>query len=69
MHAASALQVTPLGFEVMREGEAIFDELRGAWEQQLGAEQLAALEALLTTIVGDAPVRLDAPGWVSQDLG
>ncbi|MEZ0291143.1 MAG: MarR family winged helix-turn-helix transcriptional regulator [Solirubrobacteraceae bacterium] len=63
------VQVTPLGFEVMREGEAIFDELRGAWEQQLGAEQLAALEALLTTIVGDAPVRLDAPGWVSQDLG
>ncbi len=31
------IQVTPLGFEVMREGEAIFDELRGAWEQQLGS--------------------------------
>ena len=53
----------------MREGEAIFDALRGAWEQQLGTEPLAALETMLTTIVGDAPVRLDAPGWVSQDLG
>ena len=63
------IQVTPLGFGVMREGEAIFDELRGAWEQQLGTEPLAALETMLTTIVGDAPVRLDAPGWVSQDLG
>ena len=46
----------------MREGEAISDALRGAWEQQLGTEPLAALETMLTTIVGDAPVRLDAPG-------
>lgn len=60
------LLVTPVGFEVMRQGEAIFDELRDAWEQQIGAVELAQLEAHLTTLVGGASVRLDAPGWVAQ---
>lgn len=62
------LQVTARGVDLMRQGEAIFDELRADWERQLGARQLAALEAQLTTLVGDAPVRLDAPGWVAHDL-
>ena len=30
------LQVTPLGFDVLRTGEAIFDELRDQWERQIG---------------------------------
>lgn len=62
------LRVTPLGSAVMREGEAIFDELRRQWERTLGKKELALLEEQLATIVGDAPVRLDAPGWVAQEL-
>jgi DNA-binding MarR family transcriptional regulator len=63
------LRVTPLGFEVLRQGEAIFDELRDGWARQIGAAELAALEAQLTTLVGDGAVRPDAPGWVAEDQG
>ncbi|MDQ0372675.1 MarR family winged helix-turn-helix transcriptional regulator [Cellulomonas humilata] len=61
------LQVTPLGLEVLREGEAIFEELRGRWERTLGAAELARLEADLAMLVGDDAVRVDAPGWVAHD--
>ena len=61
------LQVTALGFEVMRQGEAIFDELRDQWGRQIGAAQLAELEACLTKLVGPSPVRFDSPGWIAQD--
>ena len=61
------IRVTELGHEVMREGERIFDELRSAWGEQLGDEQLAQLEEQLTTFVGDSTIRLDAPGWVSRE--
>ena len=63
------LRVTPLGFEVLRQGEAIFDELRESWARQIGAAELAALEAQLTKLVGDGAVRPDAPGWVAEDQG
>lgn len=63
------LEVTPLGFEVLRLGEAIFDELRAHWAKQIGTAQLVRLEAQLTTLVGEAPIRFDTPGWVAQDLG
>jgi DNA-binding MarR family transcriptional regulator len=63
------LQVTPLGFDVLRQGEAIFEELREQWEQQIGISELATLEARLTTLIGDRAVRVDAPGWTAQDLG
>lgn len=62
------LQVTPLGFEVMREGEAVFDELRTRWEQRLGAAEFARFEGQLATLVGAAPVRFDTPGWIAGDL-
>jgi DNA-binding MarR family transcriptional regulator len=61
------LQVTSLGFEVMREGEAIFDELRDKWEQEIGADELERLEANLVALVG-ATVRPEAPGWVAHDF-
>ncbi|BCL25624.1 MarR family winged helix-turn-helix transcriptional regulator [Streptomyces aurantiacus] len=61
------LQVTPLGFELLRQGEAIFDELRNEWEQRIGTAELASLEAHLAALVGAHPVRLDAPGWLPQD--
>jgi DNA-binding MarR family transcriptional regulator len=61
------IQVTPLGAEMMRQGEAIFDDLRHQWEQRLGKDELALLEEQLATIVGDVPIRIEAPGWVAQD--
>ena len=61
------LRVTDLGHEVNRAGEAIFDDLRRAWEQELGRQELATLEAQLTQLVGDAPIRPDAPGWIAHD--
>ena len=59
------LRVTARGHDVLREGEAVFDELRARWEEQLGAAELARVEAGLRTLVG--PVDADAPGWVAQD--
>ncbi|WP_339816441.1 MarR family winged helix-turn-helix transcriptional regulator [Paenibacillus sp. FSL R7-0216] len=63
------LQVTPLGFEVMRQGEAIFDDLRKNWEEQIGVAELATLEARLKTLIGEGAIRVDEPGWAAQDLG
>ncbi|MBZ6194397.1 MarR family winged helix-turn-helix transcriptional regulator [Streptomyces olivaceus] len=62
------LRVTPLGHEVLRQGEAIFDELREEWEQRIGPDALATLETHLTALVGSRPVRLDAPGLPLRDL-
>jgi hypothetical protein len=44
------------------------NDLRTEWELQLGRKELALLEAQLTSLVGDSPVRIEAPGWVAQDL-
>ena len=63
------LQVTPLGFEVLRQGEAIFDELRDQWERQIGPAELENLETHLAELVGTLPVRFDTPSWMSRDLG
>lgn len=62
------IEVTPLGFDVMRTGEAIFDELREGWGRQMSAGELETLEAQLRRFVGDAPVRSEAPGWVAHEL-
>lgn len=56
------LAVTPHGVEMMRQGEAIFEDLRREWQARIGAADLDKLESLLVTLVGPAPVRLDAPG-------
>jgi DNA-binding MarR family transcriptional regulator len=63
------LQVTSRGFNVLRQGEAIFDELRKQWERQIGRAQLETLEAHLAALVGDTPGPLDTPGWMTQDVG
>jgi DNA-binding MarR family transcriptional regulator len=63
------LQVTKLGFAVMREGEAVFDELRERWARQIGPAKLKALEKQLSELVGLSPVRLDDTlGWMSRGL-
>lgn len=61
------IEVTPLGLEVMSTGEAIFDELRQAWATKIGSDQLAEVEERLATLVGDARIRVDAPGWVADE--
>jgi DNA-binding MarR family transcriptional regulator len=64
------LQVTPLGFDVLREGEAIFDELRDQWARRIGSAQLQSFETHLAALVGASPVRVDdIPGWMTRDLG
>jgi DNA-binding MarR family transcriptional regulator len=64
------LRVTELGFNLMREGEAVFEELREQWVRQIGAAQVANLEINLAALVGTSPARLDdIPGWMAQDLG
>jgi DNA-binding MarR family transcriptional regulator len=62
------LQVTSLGFEVMRAGEAVFDELRDKWKRKIGAKQLERLESDLATLVGASPVRVDPPGWIAHSI-
>jgi DNA-binding MarR family transcriptional regulator len=62
------LEVTALGFEVMRVGEAVFDELRDKWKRKIGATQLARLESALAALVGASPVQLDSPGWIAYSL-
>ena len=62
------LEVTALGFEVMREGEAIFDELRDRWKRKIGSKQLERLESDLAALVGASTVRIDSPGWIADSL-
>ncbi|WAL67829.1 MarR family transcriptional regulator [Amycolatopsis cynarae] len=62
------LSVTPLGHEVMREGERVFNLLRSRFQRRIGKSELAELEQHLTVLVGDAGVRFDAPGWVATAL-
>jgi DNA-binding MarR family transcriptional regulator len=61
------IRVTDLGHQVMREGESIFDDLRRAWADQLGHDNLARLEAQLTAFVGDDTIQLASPGWISEE--
>jgi DNA-binding MarR family transcriptional regulator len=63
------LQVTALGFDVMRQGEEVFDELRDQWAQQIGAAELDRIEDHLTALAGAQPVRFDTPGWIARDVG
>jgi DNA-binding MarR family transcriptional regulator len=62
------LQVTALGFEVLGEGEAVFDELRDNWKRKIGAKQLERLESDLAALVGASPVHVETPGWIANSL-
>lgn len=61
------LRVTERGLAMLRQGEEIFDEMRERWEEQVGAASIAALEETLRSLVGDAAIRLDSPGWIARD--
>jgi DNA-binding MarR family transcriptional regulator len=62
------IEITPLGLEVTRTGEAIMDDLRDRWSSELGEAELDKLQAQLRAFVGNAPVRSEAPGWVALEL-
>ncbi len=62
------LQVTALGFEVLSEGEAVFDELRDKWKLKIGTKQLERLEFDLAALVGASTVRVETPGWIAHSL-
>lgn len=55
------LTITPLGREVMDQGEAIFDDLRAAWARKIGKSEMDRLQRDLSILVGDAAIDLDAP--------
>lgn len=61
------LHVTTLGLEVLQQGEAIFDELRDKWAEQIGRANLETLEILLANLVGKLPEGLDIPGWIIEN--
>ncbi|GAA2586181.1 winged helix DNA-binding protein [Winogradskya consettensis] len=63
------IEVTDRGHTLLREGAAIFDDLRRQWETQVGAGAVEQLERTLRQLLGDTTTRLDTPGWLVQDLG
>ena len=63
------LCVTARGFDMLREAEEIFDELRTTWARQIGITQIEEIEKHLAELVGTDPLRLDTSGWLAQDLG
>jgi DNA-binding MarR family transcriptional regulator len=62
------LYVTGHGRAMLREGEEIFNQLRGQWERQVGPAALSQVEATLRQLVGDAGGRLDTPAWLARGL-
>lgn len=63
------LQVTARGFDMLRQGESIFDGLRDRWAEQIGAAEFATFETQLAALVGAVPIRFDTPAWITRDLG
>lgn len=61
------LEVTAKGKDVMRQGAAIFDELRAEWANRIGERRLDEMEADLEALVGASPLSFDTPGWMTQD--
>jgi DNA-binding MarR family transcriptional regulator len=57
------VRLTPRGYDALARSTAVFEQLRGEWAEQLGADQVRALEAALRAVVPAAAVRLDVAGW------
>jgi DNA-binding MarR family transcriptional regulator len=60
------IAVTDRGFELIREGEAIFDDLRAEWARRLGPDTLALLEAQKVARSGSGG---RAKKWVKSGSG
>ena len=61
------LQLTPRGFEVLRTGEKIFDELRAQWAKEIGVDKLQMVESVLAERLTTLPHGLIDPGWLAQN--
>ena len=61
------LQLTPLGFEVLRTGERIFNELRRQWAEQIGMDKIELVESVLTEKLRALPNGLTDAGWFTQE--
>jgi DNA-binding MarR family transcriptional regulator len=61
------LRVTERGRSLLQHGEEVFDRIRLRWEQQVGADSIAALEGTLRPLVGPNLIQIDAPGWDARD--
>jgi len=53
------LIVTDHGYLLMREGEAVFDELRAEWESLVGRERIADVQDALQRLLGTDEAILD----------
>lgn len=58
------LTVTERGQSLMREGEAVFDELRSQWESLVGSDRIADVQDALVRLLGTDDVIL---GGLAQD--
>ena len=57
------VRLTPRGVEVQQRAFEAMARQRARWVEQLGEEQLAAVEATLRSLTADREVRFDIPGW------
>jgi DNA-binding MarR family transcriptional regulator len=63
------LRVTARGHEMTTLGAALFTEVRERWAAEIGAEQLAALEAHLAQVTGNRPASTKNLARLHEDLG
>ncbi|HEX6520555.1 MAG TPA: MarR family winged helix-turn-helix transcriptional regulator [Streptosporangiaceae bacterium] len=62
-HRRKLIRITPRGIEALTLSAMIFEDIRARWEAELGAPQLAQLEAGLKAMAPGPAFRLDVPGW------
>ncbi len=58
------IRLTPHGTDSLVQSAEIFDRLRAQWIDKLGADRVAQLESSLRTVVPNARLPVDIPGWI-----
>jgi DNA-binding MarR family transcriptional regulator len=58
------VRLTPLGWQALAQSAESFARVRARWAAELGADQVASMEAGLRTMAAGQPFRLDLPGWL-----